>query len=276
MELIANARFKKAMDRATAAAAYTQRITELVAEVSQLGLEVEHPLLHKHETTQRVLLLVLTANRGLCGGYNSSVLRLATARCEQLRAEAPSLSIEVAGKRGIGGMRYRGFTLDQAFTHFGDEPRFDDVQAIATRYMDAFALREVDRVEVVYTKFLNSSKQTPVVETLLPLGSLVGQESKPAKTDEGQPARALQYDFLPSAASILQEIVPTSFKVRLFKCFLDGAVSEQIARMVAMKSATENASDMIKRLSTAYNRARQGQITNEIMEIIGGAEALNA
>ena len=121
---------------------------------------------------------------------------------------------------------------------------------------------------MVYTKFENASRQQAVVETLLPLGGLAG-------ADEELPAGESQYEFLPSAESILDEIVPTSFKVRLFKCFLDAAVSEQIARMVAMKAATENADSMISQLSMAYNRARQGQITGELLEIIGGAEALN-
>jgi F-type H+-transporting ATPase subunit gamma len=122
---------------------------------------------------------------------------------------------------------------------------------------------------VAYTKFYSASRQQAVVETLLPLGELEGGEAVEKTTVDSQ------YEFLPSAASILDEVVPTSFKVRLFKCFLDAAVSEQIARMVAMKAATENADGMISQLSMAYNRARQGQITNELLEIIGGAEALN-
>ena len=130
---------------------------------------------------------------------------------------------------------------------------------------------------MAYTKFLNASKQVPVVETLLPLGSVGRSRQAEARADSGAPSRGrcITTSCRPRT-SILREVVPAMFHVRLFKCFLDAAVSEQIARMVAMKAATENATDMIKRLSTAYNRARQGQITNEIMEIIGGAEALNA
>ncbi len=276
MELIANARFKKAMDRAVAANSFAQRITELLAAVVETGVQVQHPLLEAHATVKHAALLVLTANRGLCGGYNSGVLRAAAARWTELKAEAPNVSVEVVGKRGIAGLRYRGVHLDQAYTHFGDEPKFVDVDVVAGRLMDAYMLHDLDRLDVAYTKFINASKQVVVVETLLPLGGL-GVETKPAsQADTAASSREMRYDFLPSAESILHEVVPACFQVRLFKCFLDGSVSEQIARMVAMKSATENASDMIKRLSTAYNRARQGQITNEIMEIIGGAEALNA
>ena len=269
MELIATARFKKAMDRATAASAYTKRITQVVADLAQAGLQVSHPLLEQREETKTATLLVLTANRGLCGGYNGSVFRAAVARYEELKGAAGSIRIEVSGKRGIAACKFRKIPLDEAYTQFNDSPKFEEVEPIANRYLEAFITGKLDRLDVAYTKFLSSSKQTAVVETLLPLGSLEGAEAgeKPAAGES-------MYEFLPSAESILEEVVPASFRVKLFKCFLDAAVSEQIARMVAMKSATENASEMIKELSSNYNRARQSQITGEIMEIIGGVEAL--
>jgi F-type H+-transporting ATPase subunit gamma len=271
MELIATARYKKAQDRATAATAYTRRITQVVADLASAGLEVSHPLLEAHATAERATLLVLTANRGLCGGYNGSVFRAALVRQEELRQAFGHLDVEVAGKRGIAAAKFRKIQLAHSFTQFNDQPQFDEVDLIATRYLEAFATRKLDRLDVAYTKFLSSSKQMAVVETLLPLGSLAGAEAKEKQQpDSGES----MYEFLPSAASILEEVVPASFKAKLFKCFLDAAVSEQIARMVAMKSATENASEMIKDLSSNYNRARQGQITGEIMEIIGGVEAL--
>lgn len=269
MELIATARFKKAMDRASAATAYTRRITQLVADLANSGLKVSHPLLEPRPVTEHATLLVLTANRGLCGGYNGSVVRLALPRIQQLTTEAPQVRIEVSGKRGIAALKFRKVTVDQAYTQFEDQPKYDQVEVIANRYLEAYAAGELDRLDVVYTRFVSISKQIAVVETLLPLGSLTGDEA-----GKGKEAAGSTYEFLPSAESILQEVVPTSFKVKLFKCFLDAAVSEQIARMVAMKSATENASDMIKDLSMTYNRARQSQITGEIMEIIGGVEAL--
>jgi F-type H+-transporting ATPase subunit gamma len=271
MELIATARYKKAMDRATAATAYTRRITQVVADLANAGLTVSHPLLEAHEQTTNAVLLVLTANRGLCGGYNGSVLRTALPRLEELKRTVPHVSIEVSGKRGIAACKFRKLHLDQAFTQFDDQPKFEEVDRIATRYLEAYVTGKLDRLDVAYTRFLSSSKQTAVVETLLPLGSLTGAEAG-EKLDEKRGES--MYEFLPSAESILEEVVPASFKAKLFKCFLDAAVSEQIARMVAMKSATENASDMIKELSSDYNRARQGQITGEIMEIIGGVEAL--
>lgn len=272
MELISTARFRKAMDRATAAARFTERITRLVADLAAAGLQVKHPLLEPRESTKNAVLLVLTANRGLCGGYNSGVLRLAFPRQQELQAEVPGTRLEVSGKRGISAFRFRKVAMAETYQQFDDQPKFLDVAQIATRYLDAYAQGKLDRLEVVYTKFLSASRQIPVVETLLPLGSLVKEEDEEL-VDDADRVRP-QYQFLPSAESILEEVVPASFKARLFKCFLDAGVSEQISRMVAMKSATENATGMIRRLSMAYNRARQSQITKEISEIIGGVEAL--
>ncbi|MCH5377675.1 MAG: ATP synthase F1 subunit gamma [Planctomycetes bacterium] len=271
MELIATARFKRAMDRATAATAYTERMTQIVADLSRAGLKVTHPLLERREVMRSATLLVLTANRGLCGGYNASVIRTALPRYEQLREERSTLRLEVSGKRGISAFRFRKIRLNEAMTQFDDQPKFADVEMIADRYLEEYTMGRLDRLDVAYTRFISSSRQEAVVETLLPLGSLVDRDEL---EDEIRPQAGPVYEFLPSAESILQEVVPASFKVRLFKCFLDAAVSEQIARMVAMKAATDNATDIIKRLSMTYNRARQSQITTEIMDIIGGVEAL--
>ena len=272
MELIATARFKKAMDRATAASAYTRRITEVVRSLVRAGTEVQHPLLVAHQPVRHAKLLVLTANRGLCGGYNANALRLALRRWSEWQQEAiPQRSLEVSGKRGISGFKFRHLPIDERYTHFEDQPKFDEVDVLATRYLDEYILGKLDRLDVVYTKFISLSKQMTVVETLLPLAA-VGEDGQAEQANATR--RVSPYDFLPSAKSILEEVVPMSFKVKLFKCFLDAAVSEQIARMVAMKSATENAGEMIKTLSRTYNRARQTQITKEIMEVIGGAEAL--
>jgi F-type H+-transporting ATPase subunit gamma len=267
MELISTAKFKRAMDRAIAATAYTKRITALVSHLTRTGLEVTHPLLEPRPEPQKAVLLVLAANRGLCGGYNASIFRLAYARHQDMNNDLPNVRLEVSGKRGIGAFRFRKIPLDESFIHFEDKPTFAEVDVLATRYLQDYVRGALDRLDVVYTKFESASQQRAVVETLLPLGL--------EKTDENGPLVEPQYEFLPSPESILDEVVPTSFRVRLFKCFLDAAVSEQIARRVAMKAATENADSMISQLSMAYNRARQGQITGELLEIMGGAEALN-
>ncbi len=268
MELIATARFKKAMDRATAANDYTERITSIVRDLANAGLDVSHPLLVEKPQTNSSCVLLLTSNRGLCGGYNGAVIREALSRRKELTEKVSDFRFEISGKRGISAMRFRDVKIDQTYTKFEDQPAFEAVSLIADRLMDDFVAGRMDRLDVAYTRFVSISKQQAVVETLLPFGN--------PKLDEAEETKASQvnYEFLPSAESILEEVVPASFRVKLFKCFLDAAVSEQIARMVAMKSATENAGDIIKQLSMTFNRARQSKITQEIMEIIGGVEAL--
>ena len=269
MELIATARFKKAMDRATEAAAYTKKISEIVADLSATNLTFTHPLLKAHETQTNGILLILTSNRGLCGGYNGAVLRPALARQKELKGSL-NLSVECSGRRGLAFLKYQQINIAEQFTNFEDKPGFDEVEAIANRYIELYCSGKLDRLDIAYTKFESASRQRPVVETLLPIGSRSGAGGSPATE------KKIDYEFLPSAGEILEEIVPAAFKARLFKCFLDAAVSEQIARRVAMKAATENAGDMIKSLSMQYNRARQSQITSELSEIIGGAAALEA
>jgi F-type H+-transporting ATPase subunit gamma len=284
MELIATARFKKALDRATEAEAYTRKIAELVADLGSTALEVSHPLLVAHDQVRRSLLLVLTSNRGLAGGYNGNVVRIATRTYFDQQAEGIGTILEVSGKRGINYFRFRNIKVDATYNQFEDRPQFDEVERLADRYIGLYVRGEIDQLDVAYTHFINSAKQQAVVQTLLPMsaasvgeaGPSVRQSKQPEAAAASEPSRGerVPYEFLPDPRSILEEIVPVSFKVRLFKCFLDAAVSEQIARMVAMRGATENADDMIKLLTRQYNRARQSQITRELSEIIGGAAAL--
>jgi F-type H+-transporting ATPase subunit gamma len=269
MELIATARFKKALDRATEAEAYVRKITELAADLSASATNVSHPLLQQREKVRTSVLLVIGSNRGLCGGYNTGIFREANQRLRQIQAENQTLHLELSGKRAITFFRYQGIKPERTYTHFEDKPRFEEVEEIANRYIEGFVSGQFDRVDVAYVKFLNAARQIPVVETLLPLSRASSGEERQQHT-----RKTVEYEFLPSAADILQELLPVSFKVRLFKCFLDAAVSEQIARRVTMKQATENADDMIKTLTRHYNRARQAQITKEIAEVIGGAAAL--
>ena len=279
MELIATARFKKALDRATQAEAYTRKIAEMVADLADSAGDVSHPLLVERSDGGRTLLLVLTSNRGLAGGYNGNVIRVATrALQDHATAGAAGTRLEVSGKRGVAFCRFRQIPVDATYLQFEDRPQFDEVEVLANKFIGMFLRGEVDRVEVAYTRFINSARQEAVLETLLPMKAAdVGPaaEARPAAgADPKAKKTRVPYEFVPDAASILEEIVPVSFKIRLFKCFLDAAVSEQIARMVAMRGATENADDMVKSLTMLYNRARQAQITRELAEIIGGAAAL--
>ena len=268
MELIATARFKKAMDRSVAARDYTKQLAKILENIASVGADVAHPLL-EIRPTKRAAVLVLTGNRGLCGGYNSNVVRQSMALLGQWRSEQVPMQVAVSGKRGIAALRFRGVDLAERYTQFEDKPEFAAVAPIGRAYLDAYAAGEIDRLDVVYTRFHSIAKQEATAEMLLPLAP-----PQAASTATKAKLASDEYDFHPSAGTILEEILPASFLARLFKCFLDAAVSEQVARMVAMKAATENAGGLIKSLSRQYNRARQSQITGEIMEILGGVEAL--
>jgi F-type H+-transporting ATPase subunit gamma len=284
MELIATNRFRKALNRATEAEAFTRKIAELVSDLGETSQEASHPLLEKHDPVKKTLLLVLTSNRGLAGGYNGNVLRAALARYQDNQTEGTDTSFEVAGKRGITYFRFRKLVPEATYTNFEDKPQFHEVEVLADKYIKLYIQGSIDRLDVAFTQFISSSRQVPTVQTLLPIstadlgkaGPSVRQSSSSASQAQATPSakQAIPYEFLPDASSILEEIVPVSFKVRLFKCFLDAAVSEQIARMVAMGGATKNADDLVKALSRQYNRARQTQITRELADIVGATSAL--
>jgi F-type H+-transporting ATPase subunit gamma len=268
MELIATARFKKAMDRAVAADAYTRRIAELVSDLGASAAAASHPLLTPRANPKRALLLVLTSNRGLCGGYNANVLRLT--RRALAEATLPT-DVEVSGKRGAAFFKFQQITPLRTYTHLEDKPKFAEVDELAGRYLGMFQGGEIDRLDVAYTRFISTARQTAEIVTLLPMSGL----GLPDAAAKSEPKKSpVDYEFIPSVQDILDELVPTSFKVRLFKAFLDAAVSEQVGRMVAMKGATENAGGLLKLLNRTYNRARQAQITSQICEIIGTVEAL--
>ena len=269
MELIATARFKKAMDRTVEAAAYTKKIAEIAAELSASAQDVTHPLLVNREKISKRILLVICSNRGLCGGYNAGILREATNSLNAAKSRGEETLLELSGKRAISFFKYQQIIPVATYINFEDKPRFDEVEPLADKFISEFVAGNVDAVDVAYMKFLNPARQIPVVETILPFAKPNESSATAIKKNDN-----VSYEFLPSAEEILAELLPQAFKASLFKCFLDAAVSEQIGRRVTMKAATENADDMIKAISLLYNRARQAQITKEISEIIGGAAAL--
>ncbi|MDG1893692.1 MAG: ATP synthase F1 subunit gamma [Fuerstiella sp.] len=271
MELIATGRFKKAMDRATEAAAYTRKLSEIVGDLGKADLKFSHPLLEERPETKKSVLLVLTSNRGLCGGYNGSVLRNTLRHIQQLKEDGIEYTLEVSGKRGIKFLNFQQINIDRTYTHFEDRPTFAEVDELGLRFVDDYIAGRIDRLDVSYTRFDSISRQEAVVESILPLSSLAGDSD--AKDESGSGGN-VDYEFQPTPQEILEELVPAAFRAKLFKCFLDAAVSEQIARMVAMKGATENADEMAGTLKQQYNRARQASITSELAEIIGGAAAL--
>jgi len=269
MQLIANAQFQAASRRATAAKPYTQKIAELVAELAAAAARAEgagdQPLLKKPDpAVGRELVLILTANRGLCGGYNANILRTAM---QFLAANTDKqIEIEVVGKKGVGFFKFNGTALSHIHTQFGDKPKFADVEALAKEYMAKYSEGKYDAIRLVYMSFETMSRQKPIVLQLLPL-------EKPA-ADTAKDKVAVEYDFSPAPAELLAELLPVTVKTRLFQSFNEAVVSEHIARMIAMKAATDAAGKMGKALSRKFNRARQTAITTELTEIIGGTAAL--
>lgn len=272
MQLIATARFQAAFNRATASKPYTEKLTELVAELSKHAGDVEHPLLRVNEGAGKSALIVLTSNRGLCGGYNSNVLRAAMRHIDERREVGETVDVHMDGNKGTSYFRYLGIPMVSNRPSMEEQLCFEEVDKIAQSFIGQYERQEVDAVHVAYMKFISTGRQRPEVVRLLPL-------MPDAKPEDGAAALEAEeeevlYDFSPEPAALIGELLPASVKVRLFQCFTDAAVSEQVARMVAMKAATDAAGDMIKLLTRQYNRARQTRITLELLDIVGGAEAL--
>ncbi len=272
MQMIATAKFQSAQKRATAAQPFAQKITELVGELGAAGA-ADHPLLRPPpEPASRRLLLVLTANRGLCGGYNANVLRTAGAFLQ--RDPGLAIDLEVAGKKGMAFFKFAGVPVKSFLSQFNDNPDRQAVEQLADRYMQAFIGGAYDSIHVASMAFHSAARQSPQVVQLLPLANETPQDAQPAippvaGTDIGQ-----TYDFSPDPQQLLEELLPVAVKTQLVQRFNEAAVSEHIARMVAMKSATDSAGKMGKELTRSYNRARQAAITTELSEIIAGSAAL--
>ncbi|HTG34268.1 MAG TPA: ATP synthase F1 subunit gamma [Thermoanaerobaculia bacterium] len=266
MQLIATARFQAAFNRAVASRPYTEKLAELVADLSRAAGEIDHPLLRTNEGVNRSALVVLTSDRGLAGGYNANILRTATGHLDQQPAGVTA-DVHMVGKKGISYFRFLRRPVAEQTFGIGDRPRFEQVEPIANALIGRFVRGEIASAHVAYMKFLSAGQQRPVVVQLLPLQPEVkaGEEKK----------KPVEYEFSPDPQQLLDELLPATVRVRLFQAFNDAAVSEQVARMVAMKAATDAAQDMIKALTREYNRARQTQITMELLDIVGGANALS-
>ncbi len=267
MQLIATARFQAAFNRAVATKPYTEKLAELVADLSRAAGNVEHPLLQTPDVP-RSELGVLTSDRGLAGGYNANVLRNAIAHIEQQEGGGVATRVHMVGKKGISYFRFLRRSVSDQTTGIGDKPRFDQVEPIANTLMERFINGEIGSAYVAYMRFVSAGVQRPAVVQLLPLAP-----PAPAPGEAAKPS--VEYEFSPDPRQLLDEMLPATVRARLFQAFTDAAVSEQVARMVAMKAATDAAGDMIKSLTREYNRARQTQITMELLDIIGGANALS-
>ena len=276
MQMIATAKFQKALKRAVGTKPYTQKVRELVGELAaSLGEDVTHPLLRPAAGTGKTALLVITSDRGLAGAYNGSILRLANQFIKAEEGAGRSVDLYVSGKKGVGYFNFQKKPIASRLDKFSELPKFADVEAVADDFIRQFVDGKVDSVKVVYTHFISAGQQKAEVMDLLPLASLAGTPDAGKKTDD-KPKEETVYEFSPDAKTLLDELLPLTVKTALFQAFLDATTSENVARMVAMKSATDNADKMAKALSMQYNRARQSQITTELSEIMGGVEAMAA
>jgi len=262
MQLIATARYQRCLQRALATRPYAEHLRAMLRTVATQAA-VDHPLLRENVQARRAVLLVLTSNRGLCGAYNASVLRYAMDFRQQLEGAGLEVELEVVGKKGISYVRFLGLPIARRITDIEDRIAFGRAADQADSYMRRYEAGELARVDVAFMRFHSMSLQRAEVMELLPI--------LPPPEPPG-PQRELE--FSPPAQKLLARLVPQSVRVQLYQAYNDAILSEQVARMVAMKAATDAAGDMIKYLTRAYNRARQTQITLELADIVGGAEAV--
>jgi len=300
MQMIATAKFQKSLKRAVSTKPYTVKLRELVRELAVSVGDIEHPLLRQvtpETATNRIVLVVLTSNRGLAGAYNGSVLRKANAFLKEQVAAGKTVDLYVAGKKGITFLNFQKRTITQRL-ELHDPPRFADSDRVANDLMHRYATGQIDGVHVAYMNFISTGVQKAEVAKFLPLKSvteITDQIAQQVAEKEAQSqAGALDakrsgadttfaahvydtqtmYDFSPDPKQLFDELLPLAFRTAYFQTYLDAASSEHVARMVAMKSATDAADKMVKSLSMKYNRARQSQITTELSEIMGGVEAM--
>jgi len=270
MELIAATRVARAQQRARSARPYSEMLTGVIENLAASGVDVDHPLLRQVENPERVAFVVIAGDRGLAGAYNSSVVRMAEREIQALRADGGDYRIISVGRKVDGYFKFRGYNVDTEFGGFSDNPTYENARDIARRVRELFDGGEVDQVELVYTEFVSIGTQKATVRRFLPL-----EPTEAIAAAGGGDAGALAgYEFEPSAEGVLEDLLPRYVEARLFTALLDAAASEHANRQRAMKAATDNAEELIIKLSRAMNRARQDAITTEIMEIVSGAEAL--
>ncbi|MGZ4452238.1 MAG: F0F1 ATP synthase subunit gamma [Nocardioides sp.] len=272
MELIAASRIIKAQQRAQSAAPYARELTRAVSAVATYA-NVDHPLTREPEDPKRAAVLIVTSDRGLAGAYSSSVLKEAERLAEKLRGEGKEIDTYICGRKGEAYFKFRQRPVVQSWTGFSDQPSNDIAHDVGQTLIEAFLREEgedrnVDEVHVVYTRFKSMLVQEPFAVRLLPLEVVEGEEKPPS--DEVLPL----YEFEPSAEHVLDGLLPQYVQSRIFFAMLQAAASELAARQKAMKSATDNADELIKKYRRIANQARQAGITQEISEIVGGVNAL--
>jgi F-type H+-transporting ATPase subunit gamma len=273
LELVAASKLRRAQARIEDMRPYADRMIELMSGTARASTSVRGlPLLQQREV-RTVAVVTMMGDRGLSGPFNSQVLRRALALNRQLRAEGKQVRWVGVGRRGVGSLRFRRFDLSGEFTGFTDDPRYADAQAIAHRVIDLYTDEEVDRVVVIYNRFESALTQTVTEQELLPLSEALLETEEEERRED-----ALRGDFIfePEPEQILERLLPVYVETELYRALLESAASKHGAQMTAMRNASKNAGELIESLTLAMNRARQAEITQEILEVVAGADALTA
>jgi F-type H+-transporting ATPase subunit gamma len=270
MELIAASRIVKAQAQVAAATPYANMITDVVGHLAEAGAATDSPLLVPRPEIRRVAHVVVAADRGLCGGYNSTVIRATEGALREQDALGRDYFLVVVGRKAESYFRYRNFRIAASFTGFSDQPTYEDARRIAAAVSGPFLEGAVDLVQIVYTRFVSAGFQEVLIRPLMPLDpeTAAGEDSMPSDVPVSG------YEFEPDPSEILERLLPRYVEARIYAALLNAAASEHAARQRAMRAATDNAHDLITNLTRGMNRVRQDSITTEIMEIVGGAEAL--
>ena len=266
MELVSTAKSKKAVDRVQAAMPFASKTQELIGSLVE-GSTIHHPLLRFPDKPKKIALLVNTANRGLCGAFNNNVVKLSMNRYAELKKEGVEVNLYIIGKKGVSVFKFNNYEIEEIYTHIDDRPTFEQAQEFADLFIKLFSEEKIDGAEIIYTKYFSAGSQRAHIQSVLPL--------QLESDDEAEASFSGEAIFEPSPEAILYSLLPRAVRVMYYRALLDSAASEQIARRIAMKNATDAASDMIKDMTLQYNRARQAKITQEIAEIVSGAESVS-
>jgi F-type H+-transporting ATPase subunit gamma len=280
MKMVAAAKLRRAQEKAESSRPYIETLRSTMASLSELAANVENPLLEAHEAKNKVAYVLITADGGLCGAYNTNLIKTAEDAMKTESQQNVESAVVAVGKKGRDFFQKRR-KLDAEYIQLGDNFRYADAKAIADHVMEAYVNHRFDEVYVIYAKFVNALKQVPTMIRILPLETpeaadeAATESGASNKTDGGMPYYTPQYIYEPSAEYILSALIPRYVGSLIYQAMLEGKASELGARMTAMSSATENAGEMISSLTLAMNKVRQAAITDEILDIVGGAEALN-
>ena len=273
LELVAAAKLKRAQSRIEDMRPYADRMLELMAGTARASSSVRGlPLLQKHDQEETVAIVPLTGDRGLAGAFNAQILRRSFALERKLRGEGKSVKWLAVGRKGRGSLLFRRYEIDQAWTGFTDRPSYHDAQAVAHRLAELYTEGEVDSAVIVYNHYVSPLVQRATEQEVLP----ISEEMLGHKEEEDEGSRALLGDFIyePEPDQILERLLPVYLETELYRALLESAASEHGARMTAMRNASKNAGELITSLTLAMNRARQAEITQEILEVVAGADAL--